>query len=64
MIFLLFQTYDDELQKLSVSSFRHALCKNLSPQPVECLDLPSTGSAISSLGMIVTAVAVLISRLL
>lgn len=57
------QTYDEELQKLSVSSFRHALCKNLSPQPVECLDLPGSASALSSLGMIVVAAAFVATRL-
>lgn len=57
------QTYDEELQKLSVSSFRHALCKNLTPQPVECLDLPGSASTTSAFGAIVTAAVFLITRL-
>uniref|UniRef100_A0A182SZ30 Gamma-interferon inducible lysosomal thiol reductase n=1 Tax=Anopheles maculatus TaxID=74869 RepID=A0A182SZ30_9DIPT len=58
------QTYDDELQKLSVRSFRHALCKNLSPQPVECLDLPAGASAVSSsFGMLIAVATVLVARL-
>uniref|UniRef100_A0A182QA48 Gamma-interferon inducible lysosomal thiol reductase n=1 Tax=Anopheles farauti TaxID=69004 RepID=A0A182QA48_9DIPT len=58
------QTFDDELQKLSVSSFRHALCKNLSPQPVECLDLPSAASVSGSFASALIALAMfLVSRL-
>ncbi|ETN62496.1 hypothetical protein AND_005813 [Anopheles darlingi] len=54
------QTYDGELQKLSLNSFRQALCKNLSPQPIQCLDSPGSASAISSsIGAIVSVVAVL-----
>lgn len=57
------QTFDDELQKLSVSSFRHALCKNLSPQPVECLDVPGTASAVTPFGVILSAAVFLVTRL-
>lgn len=55
------QTYDEELQKMSVSSFRHALCKNLSPQPVACL--PASASTISSFAAIMIAAAFLITKL-
>ncbi|XP_052869396.1 GILT-like protein 1 [Anopheles cruzii] len=57
------QTYDGELQKLSMSSFRHALCKNLNPQPVQCFDLPGSASAMSSFGFFITVVAAIASRM-
>uniref|UniRef100_T1D4M1 Gamma-interferon inducible lysosomal thiol reductase n=1 Tax=Psorophora albipes TaxID=869069 RepID=T1D4M1_9DIPT len=57
------QTFDSDLQKLAVEDFRGALCKNLSPSPVDCRVIPgSDASAVASFGML-TVVAVILTRL-
>ncbi|XP_055616517.1 GILT-like protein 1 [Toxorhynchites rutilus septentrionalis] len=56
------QSFDSDNQKLSLENFRAALCKNLSPSPVQCRNLPGSAPAIASVGL-VTIVSVILTRL-
>lgn len=56
------QNFDSDNQKLAVENFRAALCKNLSPSPVECRNLPGSAPAIASFGL-VTLASVILTRL-
>lgn len=58
------QTYDSDVQKLAVDNFRAALCKNLSPAPMECRVGPGGGAAaIASVGLL-TVVSLALTRLI
>lgn len=57
------QTLDPDVQKLAVDNFRAALCKNLSPAPMECRVGPGGGAAaVASMGLL-TIVSLALTRL-
>lgn len=56
------KSYDSENQKLAVSNFHVALCKNLNPAPDMCRNLPSGASTVATFALL-TLMSVIITRL-
>ncbi|KXJ73698.1 hypothetical protein RP20_CCG015229 [Aedes albopictus] len=58
------QTFDSDVQKLAVDNFRAALCKNLSPAPMECRVGPGGGAAAVASVALLTIVSLALTRLI